>query len=160
MKTLKKKKYTPTTCGQNALIGGNDMKRYRNRVVLVISLCCLLLVACGKNGQGTYYPGSVEMAENLESAGYIVTVTENFYEEYTGTCLFAEKGTDYIEFYWLNETDAVPVISQELENRYTTYNKLVSAQNDSKWGTFIFCGTDDAVEESGINIVDVKVEVN
>ena len=56
-----------------------------------------------------------------------------------------------------NEKD-VDVITSQLEKEYDDYDKFVSVQKDSKFGSFVFCGTSDAINASGITIVDVKVK--
>lgn len=99
------------------------------------------------------------MEENLKNAGYTVTVTEHFHETYTGTYLCAEKGSDYIEFYWLNEVEAIDEITEEIKQRREEYNKLESRGNDAKFGTHVFCGTNIAINAAGIKIVTVKVDI-
>ena len=119
----------------------------------------VFLVACSKNGQGTYYPNSDEMQYNLENKNYKVNVQTIKQDEYSGTCLMAEKDGEYIEFYWLNSSEGVNSIEQELKTKYTNYAKLVSMEDDSKFGSFVFCSSEKAMDDSGIEIVDVKVNV-
>ena len=71
----------------------------------------------------------------------------------------AEKDGEYIEFYWLNSSEGVNSIEQELETKYTNYAKLVSMEDDSKFGSFVFCSSEKAMDDAGIEIVDVKVNV-
>lgn len=133
------------------------MKKY-----LMLFIFCILfvtLVACSNSGQGTYYPDSSEMQKNLEDAGYQVSVTTKLDNGYTGTYLSAMKADDYIEFYWLDEADNVDDISEQLKSKHGDYDKLVSMEDDSKFGSLVFCGTASAVDASGIVIVDVKVDV-
>jgi len=134
------------------------MKLNKRITILVLSMLSLLLIACSSNSQGTYFPNSAEMKDNFEKAGYSVKVTENFHETYTGTYLCAEKGPDYIEFYWLNEVEAIDAITEELKLRRDNYNKLESRGNDANYGTHVFCGTNKAIDASGITILKIKVD--
>ena len=128
------------------------MKKYA--ALFIISILCFALTACSlKDEGGTYYPSDSEMKTNLENAGYTVTVEE----KQAGTYLSAVKGDDYIEFYWLKQTEYVESIGYDLRGKHTDYDKLVSMKNDAKFGTLVFCGTSPAVDASGINIVEVKV---
>lgn len=134
----------------------DQMKKYS--IVFLCMLLCLLLTACGKNEQGTYYPDSTEMYHNLDADGYEVSVTNDVNGDMTKTCLTAKKGDDYIVFYWLNEGIDVDPIAAQVKNEYESYDQFVSIQDDSKFGSLVFCGTSNAVNASGIIIVDVKVK--
>lgn len=124
----------------------------------LIFVCVLGLTACGRNGEGTYYPNSSEMQENLQSKNYKVNVQIIQNDDYSGTHLTAKKSDEYIEFYWLDESNEMSSIEQQLEEKYPNYNKLVSMENDSQFGTFIFCSSEKATDDAGIVIVDVKVK--
>ena len=125
-------------------------------IVLIITIVGMFLVACG-NGQGTYFPDSSEMQANLEKKKYEVEIETIQNDDYSGTCLTAEKKDEYIEFYWLDDGSSITELAQELEDKYPDYNRLVSMEQDSKFGTFIFCSSEKAFDDSGIVIVEVKV---
>lgn len=125
--------------------------------VLVIMEMLLLLVGCGKNGGGTYYPDSKEMQNNLENKDYQVSVEEAKTDKYSATHLIATKDDEYIEFYWLNDGNGIDILTINLEEKYDNYNSLVSMQEDSEFGPFVFCSTEAAKNDAGIVIVNVKV---
>lgn len=124
-------------------------------------LCLLgmgfILCGCSKKGTGTYYPDENEMKSNLEAGGYTVEVTQLAQKSEKGTCLYAKKGTDYIVFYWLNNAEDVDYYEKILEGKYKDYDRIVSIENDSKFGSLTFCGTESAIDSSGIEIVEVKI---
>lgn len=129
----------------------------RSGIFLLTFFLLAALTACGsQDKQGTYYPNAAEMRKNLESAGYTVQ-TEELDSDNPGTHLCAENGEDYMEFYWLEQLADVGKISAELEKRHPDYNKLVSAEQDEKFGSFVFCGTNAAIDAAGIRIVQMKV---
>ena len=136
------------------------MKEVKKLLVLIFCLSALFLTACGKDGRGTYYPDLEEMENNLKEEGYTVTINDDIHAEYTGTELFAQKGDEFIVFYWLDETEAVKKITNLIENGGYKYNKFVTLEDDSEFGNIVFCGTNKAVEDAGIVIVDVTVKVN
>lgn len=135
------------------------MKKQRTILILLIAVMAVLLTACGGNGQGTYFPSSSEMQENLQKKRYDVTVQTVQAEDYSGTHLSAKKGDEFIEFYWLDEGSAVASLQLELEAKYPSYNKSVSMESDSKFGTLVFCASEKAAKHAGIVIVDVKVKI-
>ncbi len=128
--------------------------------VLIISLLfiSLILSACDKGGQGTYYPNSDEMKINLENKNYNVTVEVIEQNGSSITVLSATKDNEYIEFYWLEDDKCVDEIAAGLESKYDAYNSLVSMKNDNKFGNLVFCSTQKAKEDSGIVIVEVKID--
>ncbi len=129
-------------------------------IISVFVILALLITGCSKDKEnGTYYPNVSEMQENLEELDYVVSVAYNSDDNYIGTRLYAEKNNEYIEFYWLDDSKFIDVISEELETKYSNYDKFVSIKDDSKFGTLIFCGTESAIKDAGIKIVDVKVKV-
>jgi hypothetical protein len=129
-------------------------------IILLISVIGILLTACGGDGQDTYYPSCSQMQENLQNKYYQVNVQTIQNDLYSGTCLTAKKGDEYIEFYWLDSCNTITSIEQDLITKYPNYNKLISMENDSKFGTFIFCSSEKAMNDAGIVIVDVKVKVS
>ena len=129
-------------------------------IILIMGIVVLGITGCSKDKEnGTYYPNASEMQNNLEKLDYVVSVENNSDDNYIGTHLYATKNNDYIEFYWLDDSKFVDKISEELETKYSNYEKFVSIKDDNKFGTLIFCGTELAVEDSGVKIVDVKVKV-
>ena len=119
----------------------------------------ILFSACSSKENGTYYPDSKEMQSNLEKENYQVQVQSIQTDEYTGTYLIAENNDDYIEFYWLEESKNLNSIETNLEEKYSDYEKMVCLENDSKFGSLVFCSTEKAMNDAGIEIVDVKVKV-
>lgn len=128
-------------------------------VSILILACILVLAACSKNENGTYYPDSSEMQENLQNKNYEVNVQAIRNEDYSGTHLIAKNGDEYIEFYWLNDSNGITSIERKMEIKYPNYNKLVSMENDSQFGTFLFCSSEKAMNDAGIVIVDVKTNI-
>lgn len=129
-------------------------------IILTLGIIVLGITGCRKDKEtGTYYPNALEMQKNLEKLGYAVLVENNSDDNYIGTHLYATKNNEYIEFYWLDNSKFIDNISEKLETKYSNYEKFVSIKDDSKFGTLIFCGTELAVDDSGVKIVDVKVKV-
>lgn len=134
----------------------------RRTILIILALWIIVLgiTGCSKNKEnGTYYPNTSEMQKNLEKLGYVVLVENNSDDNYIGTHLYATKNNEYIEFYWLDDSKFIDKISEKLETKYSNYGKFVSIKDDSKFGTLIFCGTELAVDDSGVKIVDVKVKI-
>ena len=129
----------------------------KKRLFLVFTSMILTFFSCGKRENGTYYPDSVEMQENLEKHGYVVKIS-SLESDKKGRWLSAEKVGEYLEFYLLENAEYAEIISEELEKKYVNYEKLVCIKNDEKFGTLVFCGSDSAVEASGIRNVNVKVD--
>ncbi len=126
-------------------------------MIVLIFVCVLGLTACGRNEKGIYYPKRSEMQKNLQSKNYEVNVQTIHNNDYLRTHLTAIKGDEYIEFYWLDESDEISSIEQQLKEKYQNYNKLVSMKNDSQFETFIFYSSEKATDDASIVIVDVKV---
>ena len=99
------------------------------------------------------------MQENLQNKNYEVNVQAIRNEDYSGTHLIAKNGDEYIEFYWLNDSNGITSIERKMEIKYPNYNKLVSMENDSQFGTFLFCSSEKAMNDAGIVIVDVKTNI-
>lgn len=117
------------------------------------------LSACGDQN-GTYYPNNSEMKTNLEKCGYTVEISGNEYEHCGYTYLYAyNENNEYIKFYWFDGASAVQHFEELLENENNNYDKLVGIQNDEKFGNIVYCGTEKAIDDAGIIIVDVKVNV-
>ncbi|MBE5853005.1 MAG: hypothetical protein E7299_08705 [Lachnospiraceae bacterium] len=126
-------------------------------VFWLMVIMSFILISCGNGGQGTYFPDSSEMQNNLKDKKYEVNVQEIQNDEYSGTRLTAKKGNEYIAFFWLDESEGIETLEQELKTNYPDYTKMVSMENDSNYGTFIFASSDRAMDDAGIVIVEVKV---
>lgn len=125
--------------------------------VCVMAVVLTFFSACDDNSTGTVIPTSTEMQKNLESNGYTVEVTDELQDGYTGTHLTAKKGNEYIEVFWLVDPEACDLFYSLLHELYPNNNKLVEMKNDEKFGNIVFCGSESAVNASGIKIVEVKV---
>ncbi len=115
------------------------------------------MTACGDEN-GTYYPESDEMKNNLENSGYTVVVTTDF-DGKKCTYLSATKGSDYIYFYWIESDVDCEYFYNYLEESCADYNSLVQIENDKEFGNIVYCGTKKAVDSAGIRVVNVKVDV-
>lgn len=120
-------------------------------IMLIMSM---ILSACGQRGQGTYFPGSDEMKAKLEAKSYVVDIQDTELGNSKVILLSAFKGDEFIGFYWLENGSAVDDAQSELEARYSGYSRLATMKNDRKFGNLAFCGTKQAIEDSGIVIVD------
>ncbi len=129
-------------------------------IILVFEIVALLITGCGNDEEnGTYYPSRSEMQTNLENLDYDVSVENVPDDNYSGTHLYATKNNEYMDFYWLDDSKSVDEISGLLERKHTNYDKFVIIKDDGKFGTLVFCGTELAVKDAGVTIVDVKVKV-
>lgn len=133
------------------------------KFILIFTIFCIVasfIVGCSNdNKNGSYYPSCSEMQKNLVELNYEVSV-ENFSDDNCfGTHLYATNNNEYIDFYWLDDDISVDEISEELERKHTNYDKFVSIKDDSEFGNRIFCGTELAIDDAGVEIVDVKVKV-
>ncbi|MCM1130668.1 MAG: hypothetical protein NC310_01355 [Roseburia sp.] len=131
--------------------------------VLTLALC-----ACGDDKGGTYYPTNEEMQIKLANNGYEVEICGNInYHEFfvmfssniDGTLVEAVKDTEYIYFFRLTDSWRCDIVYDILEEKCKNYNSLVKIENDEKFGNIVYCGTEQAIKDAGIKIVDVKVEV-
>lgn len=143
------------------------------KIIVGIFACVLLaftlvLSACGGDKSGTYYPSNEEMKANLEKNGYSVEVYDNLHDYewffaistyYDGTLIKATKGDDYIYFSRLNNANQCDALYNIMENRCENYNSLVKIINDEKFGSIVYCGTDNAINDAGIKVVKVDVDV-
>lgn len=134
-------------------------------ILIAVSLISMLC-ACGDQEKGgTYYPDLEEMRSDLNAKGYTVTATsrgllgDGSDAQYTGSYLSATKGEEHLIFYWLDEADAVGYFAKQIEQSGVSYNKFVTLADDEEFGSLICCGTEKAIEDAGIRIVDVKVNV-
>ena len=57
----------------------------------------------------------------------------------------------------MDESEGIETLEQELKTNYPDYTKMVSMENDSNYGIFIFASSDRAMDDAGIVIVEVKV---
>ncbi len=132
------------------------MKKVLMSLLAVISLIITFaLTACGKD-KGTYFPNADEMKANLEKEGYAVTIISDLGEK-SGTYLSAVKDKEYIEFYWLDNSDDCGYFYDLITNQHPDSEVAVQIQNDEKFGNIAYCGTANAVSAAGINVVRVKV---
>lgn len=133
--------------------------------VIAIIICLTLVfalsfTACNEEENGTYYPDNSEMKTNLETRGYDVTIsTDLFGVNAGGISLSATKDGDYIYFFWLNDGVDCAYVYEYLEYYCENYNSLVKITNDEQFGNIVYCGTESAVNDAGIKVVNVKVDV-
>lgn len=122
-------------------------------------LFAVALSACNKKDSGTYYPDKSEMTQTMQKKGYKTYSTNWLVGEGEGIFFSAEKGDEYIKVYWLDDADDCDTCYRELEESYPECDVLVQIQNDDEWGNIVYCGTSVAVEDSGIRVVKVNVDV-
>lgn len=127
-------------------------------ILLILSFA---LCACGENE--TYYPTLDEMQSNLAQNGYRVefAVGERNPEGggYVVDSLFATKGDDYICFYWIEDAAHCNVYYDKLQELYPDCPKRALIENDEKFGNLVYGGTEKAIDDAGIIVVNVKVTV-
>lgn len=128
-------------------------------IILSVLAAGIMMTACGSS-DGTYYPGKREMLSNLEDKGYAVNMKTTQRNGYSGIYLEAEKGDEYIDFYWLDVGSNVVSLESDLKEKHTNYAKLVGLEDDSKYGSLAFCSSAKAMDDAGIEIVDVSVKVS
>lgn len=125
------------------------------------------LSACGDRN-GTYYPNNSEMRSNLENNGYVVTIyqdlSDNDGNNHAGTLLYASKHSEneqeeYLYFYRFDNANSCDYYYKAMEKECKNYNSLVNIENDEKFGNIVYCGTEDAINSSGIKVVKVVVKV-
>lgn len=133
-------------------------KLFTTVLICILSVFVLSMTACDDNKGGTYYPKSNEMKTNLENGGYTVNVTTDL-DGKNGTYLSATKESDYIYFYWLDNAEDCAYYYNLIEENHADFNSLVKIENDEKFGSIVYCGTENAVNASGIKVVEVKVKV-
>lgn len=142
-------------------------KKFIIILACLITILTLTLTACGDDN-GTYYPTNEEMKTNLENNGYVVTLyqdlSDNDGNRHYGTLLFASKDREgeqreYLYFYRLDNTTSCEYYYNALEQYCENYNSLVKIENDDKFGNIVYCGTENAINASGIKVVEVKVKV-
>ena len=137
------------------------MKKILNGLLLIslIVAICACFTACTDKDTDTDIPTSSEMQINLEEAGYAVTLSNELGSDYSGTHLTAKKENEYVEFYWLDNPEACDYFYNLLDELYPNSSKLVEMENDEKFGNIVFCGSELAINASGIKIVNAKVNV-
>lgn len=116
------------------------------------------LSACGDKPNGTYYPTFNEMKNNLENSGYIVNTLTDIDNDMV-TTLSAGKENNYIVFYWLKNASDCQRYYNNCQELHPDWEVLISIEDDEKFGNIVYCGTEQAIKDAGIIIVDVKVKV-
>ncbi|MBQ1433480.1 MAG: hypothetical protein IIZ09_10325 [Ruminococcus sp.] len=121
-------------------------------LVMTVVIMAVMFAGCYNDGRGTYYPDSTEMVKNLRDKGYEVTVEE--VEE--GRHLDAQKGDEFIEFYWMKDETYCDKLTDDLKERHEKIDKLSSTTKSPDFGNIIFCSTKKAMDASGIQIIEVN----
>ena len=143
-------------------------KSFITVLVCLMAILTFTLTACGDDNCGTYYPANDEMKTNLENNGYVVTLyqdlSDNDDNRHYGTLLFASEDREgeqreYLYFYRLDKTTSCEYYYNALEQNCENYNSLVKIENDDKFGNIVYCGTEKAVNDAGIKVVKVDVDV-
>ena len=117
---------------------------------------CAGSAACIDKDTATFIPTSTDMQKNLEEAGYTVVLTDELEGGYSGAHLKANKEDEYIEFYWLDDSEACDYFYNRLFKLYPINRRIVKMMN-KKFGNIVFCGTESAIKASGIEIEEVEV---
>lgn len=134
----------------------------------ILLVFTLIFCACGGDKGGTYYPNNSEMKANLESNGYVVTISQDLSDNegnpHAGTLLYASKSSEneqeeYLYFYRFDHADSCDYYYTAMERECENYHSLVKIENDGQFGNIVYCGTENAVNAAGIKVVDVKVKV-
>ena len=128
----------------------------KGATVLIAAAVGIVMTACGNRGQTTYYPGQSEMISNLEDNGYEIEMQTTSKNGYSGIYLEAERGDDFIDFYWLDDGSSVSSLEADLKEKHTDYAKLYGLEDDSKYGSLAFCSSDKAMTDAGIRIEEEK----
>lgn len=129
---------------------------------IIISVClmailALTLTACGDDKNGTYFPPNNEIETNLENAGYATCFAE--VEIGWGGYAINDDESEYIYIYRLKTEEACEQYYKICEANCVNYDVIVKIVNDKKFGNIVYCGTEQAIKDAGIKIVDVKVKV-
>ena len=109
-------------------------------ILLLLAMC---LVACNIKFV-TSVPPAHEVVENLEQAGYIVTV-DSMPNYYTSTKLEATKGDDYLVIYWVIDKSYCDFAKREIGKKY---NGAISTIEGNMTDSVVLCGTDQAIEDA------------
>lgn len=134
----------------------------------LMAILVLTLTACDKDKNGTYYPTNEEMKTNLESNGYFVETYPNVYMfdgengetvRYIADTVRATNSDDYICFCRIDKAQACDYYFNVLRDTYPDAEVFVRIENDKNFGNIVYCGTENAINASGIKIVEVKVNV-
>ena len=135
------------------------MKKVLVSLLAGLSLILIfVLSACGNDKSGTYYPTNEEIKTNLENAGY----TTCFTDSQTGWGGYAIKDDDeneYIYFCRPKTVEDCEYYYDLYEKNCKNYNTLVKIENDEKFGNIVYCGTENAINDAGIRVVKVDVDV-
>ena len=122
--------------------------------LVMVTVSAALMTACYADGRGTYFPDSGEMQRNLTDKGYNVSIEDTD----SGEHLMGGKGDTFIEFYWLDSPDDAKGLSDELAAHHANYKELRSITNSDEHGNIVFCSNGSAMDDAGIQIVEVKVD--
>lgn len=130
------------------------MRYVKLYALVMVMITAVLMTGCYADGRGTYFPDSAEMQENLSGKGYDVSVekTDN------GEHLIGDSKDTFIEFYWLDSADDAKTLSDELASRHSDYKELRSITNSQEYGNIVFCSNGSAMDDAGIQIIEVKVD--
>ncbi len=138
-------------------------KTFITVLICLMAIFTLTLTACGDDNSGTYYPTLNEMKSNLDKNGYTVdyAIGERDLEGngYVVDSLFATKGDDYLCFYWVEDFAHCKVYYDKLQQLHPDSPHFVLIENDKKFGNIVYCGTEKAVNDAGIKVVKVDVDV-
>lgn len=141
-------------------------KTFITILVCIMAVVALTLTACDNDTNGTYYPTNEKMKTNLEKNGYAVEVYNDIgYHEFfiwidsviDGTLIKAVKDDDYIYFFRLTDSWRCDMVYEILNEKCENYDSLVKIENDEKFGNIVYCGTEKAINASGINVVKVEI---
>lgn len=146
-----------------------NMKKILSTTILcLITILALTFAACQDDKNGTYYPSTEEIKINLESNDYVVTLYQDLSDSngntHKGTFLFASKDREnkqeeYIYFYRFDNASSCQYYYELLEKNCKNYNSLVKLENDEKFGNIVYCATENAVNDAGIKVIKVDVDV-
>lgn len=125
-------------------------------MIAVAVISSLMFGGCYMDGRGTYYPDVTEMTKNLEKKGYDVSTDEIKKDDDTITVLNGKKDDEYIEFFWFDTEKYVDEYVEELKKDNSEYDTISWITNDKKFGNIAYCGTEKAIDCSGVQVVEVK----
>ena len=138
-------------------------KSFITVLICLMAILTFTLTACGDDNNGTYYPTLNEMKSNLDKNGYIIDYAigerNSDGKGYVVDSLFATKGDDYIRFYWIEDSAHCKVYYDKLQESHPDCPHFVLIENDERFGNIVYCGTEKAVNDAGIKVVKVDVDV-
>ena len=126
----------------------------KTALLIILSVMTVILTACYNDGRGTYFPDRNEMKDNHLQKGYEVTTAERDGGKY----LSGVKDDTYIEFYWLDDADDAEELTKKLSSEHDDYKELRSITNSDKYGNVLFCSNGKAMDDAGIQIIEVKID--